>query len=107
MLFWTLMATPATRPRTLKRRNSSGRTAQGRSVITTAPGGEPIVYRVAMPDPRDHEFVVELRVPALPHRPTVELAFPAWAPGSYMIRDFVRHVYDLTITDVRGRALSA
>ena len=60
-----------------------------------------------MAKPGDHEFAVEMQVPALPDRLTVELVFPAWAPGSYMIRDFVRHVYDLTITDVRGAAVAA
>src|SRR4051812_14635510 len=90
-----------------------------RSVITT-PGGrrtlparsrseattpEAIVYRVAMENPEAHEFQLELRVPALGDRETVEIAFPAWAPGSYMIRDFVRHVYGLAITDAGGRAL--
>lgn len=58
-----------------------------------------------MPDPLSHEYEVELRIPALPDHPAIELAFPAWAPGSYMIRDFVRHVYRLTITDTAGRPL--
>ena len=60
-----------------------------------------------MPALQSHEYEVELRVPALPERPTVELVFPAWAPGSYMIRDFVRHVYGLAITDERGRPVPA
>src|SRR3954471_7283842 len=90
-----------------------------RSVITTIEGPrararppgsgvttpEAIVYRVAMENPEAHEFQLELRVPALGDRETVEIAFPAWAPGSYMIRDFVRHMYGLAITDAGGRAL--
>lgn len=67
----------------------------------------PIVYRVAMPLPASHEYEVEMRVPALPGREEVELVFPAWAPGSYMIRDFVRHVSGLRVTDERGRGLPA
>jgi len=66
---------------------------------------EPIVYHVAMESPEAHEFQIEMRVPALPERETVEIAFPAWAPGSYMIRDFVRHVYGLEVTDGAGRPL--
>jgi predicted metalloprotease with PDZ domain len=57
-----------------------------------------------MPEPASHEFEVEMRVPALPGD-TVEIVFPTWAPGSYMVRDFVRHVFRLTVTDERGRAL--
>jgi len=66
---------------------------------------EPIVYHVGMDDPEAHEFQIEMRVPALPEREAVEIAFAAWAPGSYMIRDFVRHVYGLEIVDEAGRAL--
>ncbi|HET6149348.1 MAG TPA: PDZ domain-containing protein [Polyangia bacterium] len=65
----------------------------------------PIRYRVAMPEPGSHEFELEMQVPALPERATAELVFPAWAPGSYLIRDFVRHVYGLAITDERGQPL--
>jgi predicted metalloprotease with PDZ domain len=65
----------------------------------------PVVYRVAMPDPASHEFHVQMEVPALPERATAEIVFPAWAPGSYLVRDFVRHVYGLTVTDRRGRDL--
>jgi predicted metalloprotease with PDZ domain len=60
-----------------------------------------------MPVPASHEYEVEMRVPAMPGRDEVEIAFPAWAPGSYMIRDFVRHVSGLTVTDERGRPLPA
>ncbi|HEY4187606.1 MAG TPA: PDZ domain-containing protein [Polyangia bacterium] len=73
----------------------------------TTRDGEPFRYRVGMANPGQHEFQVEMRVPALPERAHVELVFAAWAPGSYMIRDFVRHVYGLEITDERGRALDA
>jgi predicted metalloprotease with PDZ domain len=66
-----------------------------------------VVYRVSMPDPVSHEFHVEMDVPPLPERATVDLVFPAWAPGSYLVRDFVRHVYGLTVTDSGGRPLAA
>jgi predicted metalloprotease with PDZ domain len=63
-----------------------------------------IRYRVAMPEPQSHELHVTMEVPAV-DRPSVDLVFPAWAPGSYLVRDFVRHVYDLAITDGHGRPL--
>jgi predicted metalloprotease with PDZ domain len=46
-----------------------------------------------------------MEIPALPERPAPIFAMPAWAPGSYMVRDFARHVYDLRVTDQRGRPL--
>jgi predicted metalloprotease with PDZ domain len=75
--------------------------------VLTTPAAAPISYRVAMPAPDDHEYEVTLDVPALPGRDEPVIAFPAWAPGSYLVRDFVRHVYRLEITDARGRALPA
>jgi predicted metalloprotease with PDZ domain len=65
----------------------------------------PITYRVAMSEPMSHEFEVEMAVPPLAERATVDIVFPAWAPGSYMVRDFARHVFRLAIDDGRGRAL--
>jgi predicted metalloprotease with PDZ domain len=58
-----------------------------------------------MPDPSDHEYEVQMDVPALPGNHLAEVVFPAWAPGSYMVRDFARHIYRLMITDVDGRPL--
>jgi predicted metalloprotease with PDZ domain len=58
-----------------------------------------------MPVPGSHEFQIEMEVPALPERATVDIVFPTWAPGSYLVRDFVRHVYRLAVTDGRGLAL--
>src|SRR5881394_1207726 len=66
----------------------------------------PIEYRVAMPEPATHEFEVEMRVPPLRGRDSVEIVFPTWAPGSYLVRDFVRHVFRLTVTDGNGRPLA-
>jgi predicted metalloprotease with PDZ domain len=71
----------------------------------TGNGPHAIRYVVAMPEPASHEFEVEMRVPALPDREAAEIVFPTWAPGSYLVRDFVRHVFQLTVTDERGRAL--
>jgi predicted metalloprotease with PDZ domain len=58
-----------------------------------------------MPEPRSHEYELTMEIPALPDRAETEIVLPAWAPGSYMVRDFARHVYELTVTDGRGRPL--
>jgi predicted metalloprotease with PDZ domain len=76
------------------------------SAVLTTSAREPIAYRVSMAEPASHEYQIEMRVPPLPGRDSVDLLFPAWAPGSYMVRDFVRHVFRLEITDGRGRALA-
>ena len=58
----------------------------------------PIRYRIAMPEPQSHEFHVTMEIPARPGLNDLEIVFPAWAPGSYLVRDFVRHMYDLEIS---------
>jgi predicted metalloprotease with PDZ domain len=55
----------------------------------------PIRYRVAMPEPQSHELHVTMEIPPLPERRALDIVFPVWAPGSYLVRDFSRHVYDL------------
>ena len=52
-------------------------------------------------DGRDHLARIELRfeVAGAAH---VELALPAWCPGSYLIRDYARYVRDLEVTGDDG-----
>ena len=48
-------------------------------------------YRIVPIDPHAHLFEIEL-VCATPDPAGQQAALPAWIPGSYMIRDFARHV---------------
>ncbi len=50
-------------------------------------------YRLALEDAQAHRFRLTLTL----ERPAAEQAFslPAWAPGSYMVRDFARHLSHL------------
>ena len=56
--------------------------------------GEPISYRIDPSDPHGHLLAVTLTV----ERPDTQgqrLALPAWIPGSYMIREFARHIVSI------------
>jgi predicted metalloprotease with PDZ domain len=75
------------------------------SAVITTSAGSPIAYLVRMREPESHEYEIEMRVPALRGRDVVDLVFPAWAPGSYMVRDFVRHVFRLSMVDESERPL--
>lgn len=55
---------------------------------------QPVHYRVTPADPHAHLFEVELTV-AAPDPAGQHLSLPAWIPGSYMIRDFAKHVIQL------------
>ncbi|HEY0378059.1 MAG TPA: PDZ domain-containing protein [Pyrinomonadaceae bacterium] len=64
------------------------------------PSAQPdIRFTVSMPRPHTHLLEVEMRV-AAPRLPAqVNLVMPVWAPGSYLIREFERHVQDFEAAD--------
>lgn len=66
-----------------------------------------IDYTVSMSKPHTHLLEVEIRI----SRPmemahNVDLVMPVWTPGSYMVREFARHVQDFRATDSAGKELA-
>jgi predicted metalloprotease with PDZ domain len=57
-------------------------------------------YTVRMPQPASHNFEVEIELSGL--HGDVTLAFPAWTPGSYKVRDFTKNVSAFKAGDARG-----
>ena len=68
---------------------------------TTARPAETAAYRIAPADPHAHRFEVTLTV-AEPSAEGQRFALPAWIPGSYMIREFARHVIAVEARDRDG-----
>lgn len=64
-----------------------------------------VQYELQLADPAAHLFQVTLTL-FVPDPQGQMLRMPAWIPGSYMIRDFARHVIDLQAKDEQGSALS-
>ena len=60
-------------------------------------------YRIRPKDPAAHLFEVSLTVDA-PDPSGQVFAMPAWIPGSYMIRDYARHVVAIR-AEAGGRAV--
>lgn len=58
-------------------------------------------YAVRVEAPERHTVDVELTF--TPTGDTVDLTMPAWTPGSYLIRDYARHVRDVTATGDDGK----
>jgi predicted metalloprotease with PDZ domain len=58
-------------------------------------------YELLDMDPISHEFLIRL---SLSERieSAIRLSMPAWIPGSYMIRDFARHVTELRVIGSSG-----
>ena len=55
---------------------------------------QPLRYRIVPKDPAAHLYEVSLTI-ADPDPDGQVLALPAWIPGSYMIRDYAKHVVDI------------
>ena len=65
---------------------------------------EPIRYTLRFPAPHTHYVEVEAAIPASGHA-EVEVYMATWTPGSYLIREYERHVEAVTAT-AGSRALS-
>ncbi len=57
--------------------------------------GQMVSYRLSMPNPSNHLAEIELQLQE-PNRDWIDLVMPVWTPGSYLIREFPRHVQELT-----------
>jgi len=67
-----------------------------------------IAFTVSMLKPHTHMLDVEVRVKrraGVEAPPTEVLVMPVWTPGSYLIREFERHVQDFVAVDANGGAL--
>ncbi|BAU42620.1 M61 family metallopeptidase [Leptolyngbya sp. O-77] len=60
---------------------------------TASPATVQLHYTVAMPQPETHLFEVTLRVSGW-QADVLDLKMPVWTPGSYLIREYSRHVQD-------------
>jgi len=69
------------------------------------PGTAPWRYTLRIDAPTTQFVHVAIDVPGGRNTST-DLALPAWTPGSYLIRDFTRHVYDVQARGPDGEALA-
>lgn len=63
-------------------------------LMTSAAFAQPVQYRVSFPDPSSHYVEVEGTFPTL-GQPEITLTLPVWTPGSYLVREYSRHLEDL------------
>ena len=77
-----------------------GRWAGSQATVSPA-----ISYRLAMPAPHTHLFEVTMTVGRV-SQATIDVSLPTWTPGSYLQREFARHVQDFAARDGAGRPLA-
>ncbi|HEX2639754.1 MAG TPA: PDZ domain-containing protein [Pyrinomonadaceae bacterium] len=70
------------------------------------PAAPEISYTVSMSKPWTHLLEVEMRVRSSQMPPALQLKMPVWTPGSYLIREYERHVQDFDAKNASGAALT-
>ncbi|HVF27349.1 MAG TPA: PDZ domain-containing protein [Pyrinomonadaceae bacterium] len=79
--------------------------ARRQSNNTSQPAPD-IHFTVSMPQPHTHLLEVEMRVRWNTSAPaSVDLVMPVWTPGSYLVREYARHVQDFAAKDEGGKSL--
>lgn len=84
-----------------KRKAASSRSKAVRQVAVPE-----IAYTVSMAKPSTHLLEVEMQVKWPRAQDQTELKMPVWTPGSYLIREYARHVQDFAVKDASGKALA-
>lgn len=75
------------------------------SDAVSAQAPEPIRYTLRFPAPHTHYVEVEAVYPT-GRRPQVEIMMAVWTPGSYLVREYERHVEGLSAAGDGGAALA-
>ncbi|BAP17215.1 M61 family metallopeptidase [cyanobacterium endosymbiont of Epithemia turgida] len=68
-------------------------------ILKTSPT---IAYTVAMPQPNSHVFEVKLQVSQW-QESILELGMPLWTPGSYLVREYARHIQSFSASSSQNK----
>ena len=60
-------------------------------------------YQVAMPQPQSHYFEVSLQIQGW-RGDCLDLKFPVWTPGSYLVREYVRHLQGFEVCNAATKS---
>ena len=74
--------------------------------VEVKPTPPEIAYTVSMTKPSTHLIEVEMHVKWAQMPDKTELKMAVWTPGSYLIREYARHVLGFAVKDAAGTALA-
>ena len=77
-----------------------------KTTVETKPVLPEISYTVSMSKPWTHLLEVEMRIKWEKMPDSVEIQMPVWTPGSYLVREYARHVESFTAKDLNGTPLA-
>lgn len=64
-----------------------------------------VSYLVEIMNPETHLLRVRINLSDLPSSKDITVFLPVWSPGSYMVRDYSRHLRWMTVTNKSGKRL--
>lgn len=77
--------------------------AQALPAVVPRADGRVVEHTVRFPSPESHYFEVETVAPASGE--TLDLMMAVWTPGSYLVREFARHIEDVRASTLAGERL--
>ena len=79
-------------------------------VVTTPADVKPVLpdinFTISMPKPWTHVLEVEMRLKSAAMPEKSDFMIPVWTPGSYLVREYARHVQDFSAKDASGNVLN-
>ena len=72
--------------------------------LPTLAFSQSIKYALKMPKPQNHYFEVEMELKGF-KASELTVKMPVWAPGSYLVREFSRHVNYVKAVDENNKEL--
>lgn len=83
------------------------RAVEPKSQLSATQSAAPeIAYTVSMTKPWTHLLEVEMSLKLAGRPDSIELKMPVWTPGSYLVREYARHVQDLAVKSASGGTLA-
>ena len=64
-----------------------------------------IIYKISIPEPHTHYVKVSMQLERPKGAKNIRLFMPAWSPGSYLVREYSRHIRGLRCFDEKGSRL--
>lgn len=85
-----------------QRRRGKKTKAKAAAVVQSPPN---VSYTISMSKPWTHLLEVEMEMNWAQMPEKAEVKMPVWTPGSYLVREYARHVQDFVALDANGTAL--
>lgn len=73
-------------------------------LVSVFANSQDINYKLKMPKPQNHYYHVEMELSDFDAK-EINVKMPVWAPGSYLAREFAKHVNLVKAFDEKGKAL--